>query len=113
MKKPKLISTASHRNGICGAGFQVTLFQDVDRTTKVLIDFHNDENPQDGEYYAALQVDTLAAGALDAFRGDTYVDEIRAQARIAEKRKHREMKRRMNAPQSDDDAWWKANFPGD
>ena len=71
----KILKNAYHRNGIAGDGFNVTLFEDDDKTTKVAIDFGKGK-------MAILQVDLLAEGAIDASEGNQwrfewYVDKIR------------------------------------
>jgi hypothetical protein len=79
-KKLELIATSHHRNGICGAPFNVSLFKDTDGTTKLFVDFGNSN-------YAVLQVDKLAADDIafgsNSWRGDHYADEVRALAKNA------------------------------
>lgn len=79
--KLKLISTSHHRNGVCGAPFNVSLFEDEDGSTKIAVDFGEDS-------LAVLQVDKLAAGDIafgsNSWRGDRYSDSVRKLAAKAE-----------------------------
>lgn len=83
MSKIKLISSAYHRNGVCGHGFYVSLFKDEDGSVKVMIEFPEQDDKNDdliGEHYAVLQVDRLAKGDIgfgtNSWRGDNYVDTV-------------------------------------
>lgn len=74
-KAIKLLANAYHRNGVCGDPFFVSLFRDIDGTTKLAVDF--------GEFkFAVLQVDKLAAGDIafgsNSWRGDHYADDLRS-----------------------------------
>jgi hypothetical protein len=75
--KLKIIDIAFHRNGICGAPFDVVLFQDhgPEGSRKVAILF---EEPY---HCAVLDVTKLAAGNIafgsNSFRGDIYEPELR------------------------------------
>jgi hypothetical protein len=76
--KLKIIDTAHHRNGICGAPFSVILFEDSgpEGSRKVAILF-------DEPYHCAvLDVARLAAGDIafgsNSFRGDHYEPHLRA-----------------------------------
>jgi hypothetical protein len=72
-----IIDTASHRNGISGARFDVVLFKDKGRkaTRKVAILF------DDPGYCAVLDVALLAAGDIafgsNSWRGDDYEPHLR------------------------------------
>jgi hypothetical protein len=75
--KLKIIATAYHRNGICGAPFDVVLFEDKrpDGSRKVAVLF---EEPY---HCAVLDVDKLAAAdiafASNSWRGDNYDPHLR------------------------------------
>jgi len=75
--KLKIIDTAHHRNGICGAPFDVALFEDhgTEGSRKVAILF---EEPH---HCAVLDVDKLAASNIafgsNSWRGDTYETHLR------------------------------------
>ena len=75
--KLKIIAIAHHRNGICGAPFDVVLFQDYgsDGSRKVAVLF---EEPY---HCAVLDVDQLAAGDIafgsNSWRGDKYEPQLR------------------------------------
>ena len=70
--KPRIITIAQHRNGICGAPFDVALFKDAgpEGSRKVAILF-----PGEGRC-AVLDVAKLAAGDIafgsNSWRGDHY-----------------------------------------
>ena len=72
-----IIDTASHRNGISGARFDVVLFKDKGRkaTRKVAILF------DDPGYCAVLDVALLAAGDIafgsNSWRGEDYEPHLR------------------------------------
>ena len=72
--KTKILANSHHRNGVCGAPFDVYLFRDEDKTVKVAIDFGKDQ-------FAVLQVDKLSDGDIsfgsNSWRGDHYCDQIR------------------------------------
>ena len=72
--KLKIIAIAHHRNGICGAPFNVALFHDGE-SRKVGIVF---EEPH---YCAVLDVDKLVAGDIqfgsNSWRGDKYEPHLR------------------------------------
>jgi len=75
--KLKIIAIAHHRNGICGAPFDVVLFDDQgpERSRKVAILF---EEPH---FRAVLGVDKLAEGDIafgsNSWRGDHYEHDLR------------------------------------
>jgi hypothetical protein len=75
--KLKIIGIAHHRNGVCGAPFDVTLFKEHGRdgSLKVGILF---EEPY---HCAILDVDKLAAGNIgfgsNSWRGDDYEPHLR------------------------------------
>jgi hypothetical protein len=75
--KLKTITIAHHRNGICGAPFDVVLFEDEgpEGSRKVAVLF---EEPH---YCAVLDVAKLAAGDIafgsNSWRGDNYEPELR------------------------------------
>jgi hypothetical protein len=79
--KLKIIATAYHRNGICGAPFDVVLFEDKgpEGSRKVAILF---EEPY---HCAVLDVAKLAAGDIafgsNSYRGDQYEQPLRAAIR--------------------------------
>lgn len=70
--KLKIIDTAFHRNGICGAPFDVVLFEDrgPEGSRKVAILF------DDAAHCAVLDIAKLHAGDIafrsNSWRGDTY-----------------------------------------
>jgi len=74
----RLIDQAHHRNGICGAPFNVFLFDDVEdeNTRKVAILF---ENPW---HCAVLDIAKLARGDIafgsNSYRGDHFEPALRA-----------------------------------
>jgi len=75
--KLKILATAHHRNGICGAPFAVVLFEDQgsQASRKVAVLFDN-------EYHCAvLDVAKLAAGDIafgsNSWRGDDFEPELR------------------------------------
>jgi len=73
----RIIETARHRNGICGAPFDVVLFRDTDdeNTPKVGIVF---EQPY---HCAVLDVAKLAQGSIafgvNSYRGDVFEPALR------------------------------------
>jgi hypothetical protein len=75
--KLKIIATASHRNGVAGARFDVVLFKDTrgEGSRKVGIVF---EEPK---HCAVLDVAKLAAGDIafgsNSWRGDDYEPHLR------------------------------------
>ena len=75
--KLKIITTAYHRNGICGAPFEVVLFEDQgpEGSRKVAVLF---EEPY---HCAVLDVARLAAGDIafgfNSWRGDHYEPHLR------------------------------------
>jgi hypothetical protein len=75
--KLKIIDTAFHRNGICGAPFHVVLFTDLgpEGSREVAIVF------EDSGYCAVLDVAKLAAGDIafgnNSWRGDKYESQLR------------------------------------
>jgi hypothetical protein len=75
--KLKIIAIAHHRNGICGAPFDVLLFEDKgpDSSRKVAVLF---EEPY---HCAVLDVNQLAAGDIafgsNSWRGDHYEAHLR------------------------------------
>ena len=75
--KLKIIDTAHHRNGICGAPFDVAIFDDhgPEASRKVAILF---EEPH---HCAVLDVDKLAASDIafgsNSWRGDHYETHLR------------------------------------
>jgi hypothetical protein len=75
--KLKILDTAHHRNGICGAPFTVVLFEDhgPERSRKVAVLF---EEPH---CCAVLGVDKLAEGDIafgsNSWRGDHYEHDLR------------------------------------
>jgi hypothetical protein len=75
MKIKKIIAVATHRNGICGAPFDVVLFHDED-SRKIGIVF------EDNGHCAVLDVAKLATGDIafgsNSWRGDTYEPTLRA-----------------------------------
>ena len=74
--KLKIIAIAHHRNGICGAPFDVVLFEDTgpEGGRKVAILFEGDS------FCAVLDVAKLAAGDIkfgsNSWRGDDYEPEL-------------------------------------
>jgi hypothetical protein len=79
--KLKIIAISHHRNGICGAPFDVVLFDDQvpERSRKVAILF---EEPH---FCAVLGVDKLAEGDIafgsNSWRGDHYERDLRTAIR--------------------------------
>lgn len=79
----KIIAFAHHRNGISGAPFVVTLFQDIgpEGSRKIAILFE-----QEG-HCAVLDLDKLAAGDItfgsNSWRGDRFELSLRKAIRIA------------------------------
>lgn len=75
--KLRIIDIAFHRNGICGAPFNVFLFEDEGDGRKVGIVFE-----QKG-HCAVLAVDKLASGDIafgsNSWRGDHYESDLREQ----------------------------------
>lgn len=73
--KLKIIDIDFHRNGVCGAPFDVVLFEDEGDNRKVGIIFE-----QKG-HCAVLAVDKLAAGDIgfgsNSWRGDLYESDLR------------------------------------
>lgn len=75
--KLAIIDIACHRNGICGAPFQVVLFEDQgpEGSRKVAILF---DEPR---YCAVLDIAKLAAGDIEfgsnSWRGDNYEAPLR------------------------------------
>jgi hypothetical protein len=75
--KLKIIAIAHHRNGICGAPFDVLLFEDKapEGSRKVAVLF---EEPY---HCAVLDVDKLAAADIafgsNSYRGDQYEPHLR------------------------------------
>jgi hypothetical protein len=75
--KLTIIDIAHHRNGICGAPFQVVLFEDQgpEGSRKVAILF------DEAHYCAVLDVSKLAAGDIafgsNSWRGDNYEPSLR------------------------------------
>lgn len=72
--KLKLLAKSHHRNGLCGAPFNVFLFRDEDKTVKLAVDFG-------GDRFAVLDVLKLAKGDIafgsNSWRGDAYASDIR------------------------------------
>jgi len=83
--KLKIIDTARHRNGICGAPFNVVLFEDhgPEGSRKVAILF---EEPN---HCAVLDVAKLAVGDIafgsNSWRGDTYERNLRKEIALRQK----------------------------
>jgi hypothetical protein len=81
--KLKILDTANHRNGICGAPFAVVLFEDKGRegSRKVAVLFDHEA------HCAVLDVDKLAAGDIafgsNSWRGDHYEPSLRKALRSA------------------------------
>jgi hypothetical protein len=81
--KLKILDTAHHRNGICGAPFHVVLFHDCGPkgSRKVAIVF------DEPHHCAVLDVTKLAAGDIafgsNSFRGDHYEAALRHALRNA------------------------------
>ena len=75
--KLKILDTAFHRNGLCGAPFHVVLFDDEgpECSRKVAILF------EEQHCCAVLDVDKLAKGDIafgsNSFRGDLYEHDLR------------------------------------
>ena len=75
--KLKIIDTAHHRNGICGAPFDVVLFQDSgpEGSRKMAVLF------EESHHCAVLDVDKLAQGDIafgsNSWRGDHYETQLR------------------------------------
>jgi hypothetical protein len=75
--KLKIIAIAYHRNGICGAPFDVVLFEDkgAEGSRKVAVLF------EERCHCAVLDVDKLAAGDIafgsNSWRGDHYEAHLR------------------------------------
>jgi hypothetical protein len=83
----KLLAFDYHRNGICGTGFYVALFQDDDGGRKVCTWFGSTdaESGRDDCACAVLDVDMAAAGNVEmdkgnAWRGDHYISDMRSWA---------------------------------
>ena len=82
--KLKILAIGYHRNGICGAPFDVVLFEDKgpEGSRKVAVLF---EVPY---HCAVLDVDKLAAGDIaagsNAWRGDHYEPHLRKAIKIHE-----------------------------
>ena len=74
----RIIDTAHHRNGMCGAPFQVVLFEDIDdeNTRKVGILF------EEKYHCAVLDVAKLARGEIafgvNSYRGDRFESVLRS-----------------------------------
>ena len=81
MSKIKLIKQDHHRNGICGASFNVMLFKDTDGATMLGIVFDNKHNSPGG-YCAVFDLDLLSKQVIEfgenSWRGDSYEDALRA-----------------------------------
>lgn len=73
----KVLASDTHRNGIAGTPFAVTLFRDTDGATMLGIRFLGD----DPMAVAVLDVAKLAAGDIaffsNSWRGDTYAGWLR------------------------------------
>ncbi len=89
-RAPQALSADYHRNGVAGEGFYVVLFRDDDGSTKVAVQFcenDSDGNPQVNMRTAVLQVDKLAAGdiafASNSWRGDHYAHFVHRAHRAA------------------------------
>src|SRR4051794_27115987 len=92
MAKLKLLAIDYHRNGVCGTGFYVVMFRDVDGSRKVATWFGTTEAdeaaamPMLQSCYSVLDVDKAAAGSIamhngelsNAWRGDNYIGQIKA-----------------------------------
>jgi len=81
MRKPhriRVLDSDRHRNGICGAPFDVVLFLDADdeNTRKVAIIF------DEPHHCAVLDIGKLSQGMIDfgvnSYRGDVFEPAIRA-----------------------------------
>ena len=81
--KLKIIAIAHHRNGICGAPFDVVLFEDTgpEGSRKVAILF------EEQGHCAMLDVAKLAAGDIafgsNSWRGDAFEESLREALRIS------------------------------
>ena len=81
--KLTIIDFAHHRNGICGAPFDVILFEDAgpEGSRKVAILFEQEN------HCAVLDVDKLAAGDIafcsNSWRGDRFEASLRKALRIS------------------------------
>ena len=79
----KIIDIAFHRNGACGAPFEVVLFEDkgIDGSRKVAVLFEGNS------FCAVLDVAKLAAGDIafgsNSWRGDDYEPGLRQALRLA------------------------------
>lgn len=83
---PKIIATDYHRNGICGKGFNVTIFEDTGddgRRHKFLaVDFGKDADKDTGNVCVAvfdldlLKQENIEFG-VNSFRGDYFSDALR------------------------------------
>ncbi len=77
MKLKRIIAIAHHRNGVCGAPFDVVLFEDLgpEGSRKVAVVF---DKP---DYCAVLDLPRLAAGDIafgsNSWRGDEYEHALR------------------------------------
>jgi hypothetical protein len=99
-KRPKVIATDYHRNGVGGAGFMVSIVEDPEHGRMLMVDFSHgylppaerDEDYEDVEYgyTAVLKLDEAAKGNIfmhpepgvpgsggNAWRGDRVGDEYR------------------------------------
>ena len=81
--KLTIIDIAFHRNGICGAPFDVVTFRDAD-SRKVAILF------QEPHHCAVLDVDKLAQGDVafgsNSYRGDQYEPRLRSAVNCFQKK---------------------------
>jgi hypothetical protein len=82
--KLKIIGTAHHRNGICGAPFHVVIFRDSgpEGSRKVAIVF------DEPHHCAVLDIAKLAIADIafgsNSYRGDVFERSLREATRIAE-----------------------------
>ena len=74
MKKPIVVETDFHRNGICGEGFRVSIVEDGEHGRMLVVDFNPDfergkvENyDQTYGYTAVLNLDKAAEGNIYMF----------------------------------------------
>ena len=86
----KIIAIDFHRNGVCGAPFDVVLFEDDSECRKVAIVFERTG------HCAVLAVDKLAAGDIafgsNSWRGDHFESDLRKE--IANQRHDNEWRAR-------------------
>jgi hypothetical protein len=81
-----LLSSAYHRNGICGEGFWAILFQDADQEgTMIASIFHGHEGHCAVYNVEELHKGNVGFGCGNSWRGDHYEDQLRALVDAARK----------------------------